>query len=288
VRLSLEKVPDRLAEHPSTVMVFTNLFYSEAPCLTPSRPAAQEALNWIEAPLSGGAAADFDEQIKSIDPMIADGWQVTASPTTGNPRYVKPTVLVLYRADHRFLLNGVIPQKGERIDGYDLGLASQPFRARTPPEVKARTVLAPLARTLAPGGRMLTTYSIGDDPGLEIVRGVWPGEDPFQSNRHLLIKALKAELSATQPDLLFDALSDDRARFRFQMHSLPVGDGGSIGTSALMAAWNAAVYVAQIEEERLAEVMTSGAYLEAVERVLKKHGGLWFQNESFIVSRQAS
>ena len=53
-----------------------------------------------------------------------------------------------------------------------------------------------------------------------------------------------------------------------------------------MAAWNAAVYVAQIEDERLAEVMTSGAYLEAVERVLKKHGGLWFQNESFIVTRQ--
>ena len=286
VRLSLEKAPDRLAEHPATVMVFTNLLYAEAPGLTPSRPAAAEALNWHDIPLSGSSAADFDEQIKSLDALISDGWQVTASPTTGNPRYVKPTVLVLYRADHRFLLDDVIPQRGQGVDGYDLVIASQPFRARASTESKARNVLAPLARSLAPGGRMLTAYSIGGDPGMEIVQSVWPGEDPFQSNRRLLIKALKEELAADEPDLVFDALSDDRSLFNFRMHSLPDCGLASIGTSALMAAWNAAVYVAQIEDERLTEVMTGGAYLKAVEDVLKKHGGLWFRNESFLVTRQ--
>ena len=35
VRLSLEKLPDRLVEHPASVFVFTNLNYSEAPWLTP-------------------------------------------------------------------------------------------------------------------------------------------------------------------------------------------------------------------------------------------------------------
>ncbi|GIT25038.1 MAG: hypothetical protein CM1200mP41_10820 [Gammaproteobacteria bacterium] len=30
VRLSLEKLPDRLVEHPSSVIVITNLYYSEA------------------------------------------------------------------------------------------------------------------------------------------------------------------------------------------------------------------------------------------------------------------
>jgi hypothetical protein len=30
VRLTLEKIPDRLYEHPSTVVVLTNLYYSES------------------------------------------------------------------------------------------------------------------------------------------------------------------------------------------------------------------------------------------------------------------
>ena len=134
---------------------------------------------------------------------------------------------------------------------------------------------------------MLTVYSIGDDPGLDIVRRIWPEEDPFQSNRHLLIKALKAELSATHPDLIFDSLTDDRSRFRFHMHSLPSDFSSNIGTSALMAAWNAAVYVAQIEDERVGEAMRSDRYLEAARAVLEENQGLWFQDESFIVTRRA-
>ncbi|MEE8427706.1 MAG: hypothetical protein V3S15_10470, partial [Woeseiaceae bacterium] len=34
IRLSLEKLPDRFVEHPSSVVVFTNLYYAEAPWLT--------------------------------------------------------------------------------------------------------------------------------------------------------------------------------------------------------------------------------------------------------------
>ena len=36
----------------------------------------------------------------------------------------------------------------------------------------------------------------------------------------------------------------------------------SIGTSTLFAAWNEAIYVAQIEDERLAEVMGNDNYLK--------------------------
>ena len=35
VRLTLDKVPDRLFEHPATVFVLTNMYYAEAPWLTP-------------------------------------------------------------------------------------------------------------------------------------------------------------------------------------------------------------------------------------------------------------
>ena len=46
------------------------------------------------------------------------------------------------------------------------------------------------------------------------------------------------------------------------------------------------VYVNQIEDERLDEVVTTGAYLDATQSILQKHGGLWFNDETFVVSRR--
>jgi len=33
-------------------------------------------------------------------------------------------------------------------------------------------------------------------------------------------------------------------------------------------------------------VLQTGAYLEATQAVLQKHGGLWFNDETFVVSRR--
>ena len=70
------------------------------------------------------------------------------------------------------------------------------------------------------------------------------------------------------------------------MHTLPSEISDTIGTSTLFAAWNAAVYVAQIEDQRLSEAIRSGAYLEATKEVLRQHGGLWFWDESYVISRK--
>ncbi|MGA8992525.1 MAG: hypothetical protein WB500_19445, partial [Rhodoplanes sp.] len=74
--------------------------------------------------------------------------------------------------------------------------------------------------------------------------------------------------------------------FRYDMHTLPSEVGASIGTSTLFAAWNAAIYVAQVEDDRLAGVVADSRYLDATRDVLRKHGGLWFYDESFVVSRR--
>ena len=47
------------------------------------------------------------------------------------------------------------------------------------------------------------------------------------------------------------------------------------------------MYVAQIEDVRLNEMLQSGDYLQAAKNVLQRHGGLWFQDESFVVVRVA-
>ena len=79
---------------------------------------------------------------------------------------------------------------------------------------------------------------------------------------------------------------DDKAIFRYEMHTLPSEIGDRIGTSTLFAAWNAAIYVNQIEDERLDAVVSEGKYLSATQEVLQKNGGLWFNDETFVVSRR--
>lgn len=286
VRLALEKMPDRFYEHPSTVLVMTNLYYAEAPWLAPKSVGAATSLEWHELVLTGNTSSEFEEQITNLQPFLAEHWQARVSKTTGNPIYDKPVVLVIYREDYRFLLDQVRPQRGNGRADYDLVIASQPYRARASNEFKAKKVLAPLARSLAPGGRMLTIHSHGGDPGLEIIQKVWPGENPFHSDRHQLLKATKAELGASGRDLNFNAYADNRSLFRYDMHTLPTEISETIGTSTLLAAWNAAVYVAQIEDERLESVMADARYLDATREVLQQRGGLWFLDESFVISRK--
>jgi hypothetical protein len=286
VRMSLEKMPDRFYEHPQMVMVITNMYYTEAPRLMPRSMAAAASLNWHEVPLKGSSAHEFDEQLKGLQPILNDGWQVRPSPSTGNPLYVRPSVIVLYREDHKFILDQVIPRPGQTSGLYDLVIASQPYRARMPAEFKVQRVLSPLARSLAPGGRMLVIHSYGNDPGLEIIRRLWPEDDPFQTNRNELLQALRQELGREARGLNFEPYSDARSLFRYEMHTLPTEVMGSIGTSTLLAAWNAAAYVAQIDDQRFTSAISGSAYLEASAEVLRKHGGLWFNDESFVVSRK--
>jgi SAM-dependent methyltransferase len=285
-RLSLDKMADRFHEHPATVLVVTNMYYTEAPWLAPKAVSAATSLAWEEVALSGTTAAEFSEQITALEPLLARIWQARHSAKTGNPVYERPAALVIYRDDFRFLLDDVIPHQGRARADYDLVIASQPYRARVPAEFKAAKVVAPLARALRPGGRLLGIHSCGRDPGLEIIRKIWKDETPFQTSRHDLLRAARAELGRDARRYNFNAYADSRAVFRYDMHTLPSEIAESIGTSTLFAAWNAAVYVAQIDDERLAEVLGARRYLDATREVLQEHGSLWFLDESYVISRK--
>jgi hypothetical protein len=286
MRLGLDRMPDRFAEHPATVLVLTNLHYADAPRLVPRDAHSAAQLNWQEVRLTGRSAHDYAEQIDALGATLEYGWQTKVSPRSGNPAYVRPSVLVIYREDHKFLLDGVIPRPGRIGDGYDLILASQPWRARMPAEFKAQKVLAPLARALAPGGRLVAIQACGNDPGLEIVQRLWPGENPFEVDRHQLLAALKAELAKDARDFQLQNLPDEKAVFRYELRTQASEIGDRIGTSTLFAAWNAAIYVAQIDDGRLDSVVRGTDYLDVTADVLRKHGGLWFNDETFIVTRR--
>jgi hypothetical protein len=284
VRLTLQKMSDRFFEHPASVLVLTNLAYADAPWLAVKSLSAASSLVWHELPLIGNSAHAFEKQIISLEPFLSENWKANVSARTGNPIYERPVVLVIYREDHRFLLDPIIPKPGGTSANYDLVIASQPYRARSSLEFKAKRVIGPLARALGPGGRLIAIQSHGHDPGMEIIRKVWPDDNPFIHDRHQILKAVKHELGAAGRDLNFNAYADNRALFRYVMHTLPSEISESIGTSTLFAAWNAAIYVAQVEDDRLADI--GDRYIDATRSVLQERGGLWFFDESYVISRR--
>lgn len=285
VRLALEKMPDRFFEHPATVLVMTNLYYREAPWLVPDSAAAATRLVWRELALTGTTSHEFEQQITSLGDFLAENWRARSHPRTGNPIYEQPSVLVIYRDDHRFILDSLIPRRGGAQADYDMVLASQPYRARAPLDFKVTQVIAPLARSLRPGGRLIGIHSHGNDPGLEILQSIWPEENPFQHNRQDMLKATSRHLGNLASQMHFHDQSDEEALFRYHMHTLPTEISSTIGTSTLFAAWNAAIYVGQVEDARLEPVLEDRRYLDVTRSVLQKYNGLWFWDESYVISR---
>ena len=286
VRMTLGKLADRFSEHPHLVITLTNLNYSEAPQLIPRSHEKRSRLVFRTHQLTGDCAYGFGEQLRDLDEFIEEHWAVRTSEKTGNPLYEHPTVLTIHRADQAIALDSVIPQPMVPIRSYDFILASQPWRSRMGAEFKAKRILAPLARTLGPNGQMVVVQSAGDDPGTEIIDRIWEGENPFPVDRHALIESLRTELWPDAAEFQLDALSDEESRIVYRLHALPSDPAATIGTPSLLAAWNAAVYVGQIEDERVETATASGEALEVVRDVLTKHDGMWFNDESFVIRRR--
>ena len=126
VRLSIEKMVDRFHEHPHTVFVATNLYYYEVLGLS-SRNTSLAGLNWQEIELEGITTHEFDAQISNrMQPILSTGWRTRTSEKTGNPLYVKPSALVVYRKEHCFALDSVILRQREAKE-FGLMMASQPY-----------------------------------------------------------------------------------------------------------------------------------------------------------------
>lgn len=219
---------------------------------------------------TGNCAHEYADQIEELGPTLGYGWQTRPSRSNGNPMCTRPSVLVLYRDDRKFSLYTIIPKPGRVFETYDLIIASQPWRARTSAECKARRVLGPLVCSFTAGGCLLAMQSWGQDPGLEIIHRLWPDETPFLVNRHPLISESRRELGREVREFATPVLPDEKVVFRYDMHTLPSEIGNQIGTSTLFAARNAAIYVNQIEDGRLDAIVTNGAYLEATQSVSTK------------------
>ena len=60
----------------------------------------------------------------------------------------------------------------------------------------------------------------------------------------------------------------------------------SVNTSLVFSSWNATTYVGQINDNKVLEAEKNGSYITHVQDIIKKYGGLTFNDELLIIERK--
>ena len=282
VRLSIEKLPDRFMEHPNMIFVASNLYYSEIASLNSSNSVKQQHIKWDILKLKGNSSFEFNQQLSQLDTMLQNNWQVERHPTSGNPTYKLPSVLIIYRKDHEFSLDHIIPKQDGAKNYFDLIIASQPYRSRISVQKKVDYVVKPMIQALASKGRLILVHASGNDPSMKIIKKVWPDENPFPSLSsditayliRILNKNILRKLKLHSPEI-----------FRYNLRALPNEIENGIATSLIFSSWNAATYVCQINNENVMEAEQDGQYVHHIQKTIKKYGGIWFNDELLVIEQ---
>src|ERR1044071_3723760 len=72
IRLTMQKMADRLLEHPQSVIVLTNLAYADAPWLAVKSLSAASSMVWHEVALTGSSSHSLKTQINDLLPFPDD------------------------------------------------------------------------------------------------------------------------------------------------------------------------------------------------------------------------
>jgi len=283
VRLGLEKLPDRFVEHKNTVFVISNLHYAEAANLKSNNHTKQKKINWRIVSLKGNTSLDFAEQLRDQNSFLEKKWNIEINKKTGNPTYKEPSVMIIYRKDQEFNVNELIPTKNNSANKFDLIIASQPYRSRISAEKKVNYVIKPMINALKSKGKLLTIHASGNDPANKIIKKIWPKENPFPSSGNAIIQYLKENLDKT---LLTKLNFKDKKNIKCKLRALPNELTGSIATSLIFSAWNASIYINQIDDDKVIKVEKSKNYEKIVKEIIAKNKGLFFNNEMFVIEKK--
>ena len=285
LRNTMGRMVDRLSEHPKTVLVLTNLYTREAVHLKKSAQEGPGELVWRDVELRGEYSYDYQQQVAELFGDLAQEWTVFRG-EDDFPVYSRPSVVTICREDMRQELGDLVPQENGADLEFDYCFLNHPYLHSHTMKFRVDYILAPVIRHLAPGGQMKVVQSLGEDPAHEIVRRVWPDQPLRCVSRHDIISALRKSMRDELKDMTFSGLTDARSLFRFDMHTMPTL-GKDERNRSPQGAWSNAVYFAQIKEELAQEAMAQGSrHMDITADVLREHGGLWFVNETFSITRK--
>ena len=290
VRLGLEKMADRFLEHPTTVLVVTNLHYADAPALRPRNAGGRRRA-------STGRCCGSRATPRTSTRGRSTGWvrcSTTAGPRgpakrSGNPVYVRPSVLVIYREDHAFLLDAVIPRPGIAADRLRLHprlttLAGAHVGAVQGGQGAAAAGAAPRTRRPA-AGRSSRAATIPDSRSCA---RCGPARSPFQVDRHKLLAELRNVRSGADAAQLLDARSARQrsASSATRCTRCPPRSATASAPRCCSPPGTRPSTSTRSKTSGSAKWSRTAGISTPRRRVLRRHGGLWFNDESFVVSRR--
>ena len=95
---------------------------------------------------------------------------------------------------------------------------------------------------------MLTIHAAGKDPANDIIKKIWPNEKPFPSLGISIFSYLKKNFDIS----LIKKLSfGEKRKIKCKLRALPNEISGSIATSLVFSAWNASIYVNQMDDDKV-------------------------------------
>ena len=110
-------------------------------------------MNWHEIALEGNSSYGFYEQLRKLGPILKDSWRVEEN-KFGNTTYENPSVMVIYRKDHEYALDQIIPSIDNSINEFDIVMVSQAYRSRASVEKKVNLVVKPMIDLIAKNGKL--------------------------------------------------------------------------------------------------------------------------------------
>ena len=284
LRNTMGRLMDRVAEHPLSAFVMTNMYLREAVDLTKRTKDNPKPVVRRSVALEGHRSYDFQVQLAELYGELAKEWLVHQGEIS-QPVYAVPSVVTIYRSDQERALRPILPKEGDPELRYNYALLNHPYLHNHTMKYRLKYVLRPVFDRLAEGGRMTVIQGFANDPAHEIVSRIWPEQTLPLISRYDIIRELRKEL--TGESFTVSGMTDTRSLFRFDMHTLPVLENHKLGAQSLATAFNNAVYFAQVREDLIQDAIHEGRrYLDITEQVLRKNGGLWFVNEAFSVTKK--
>ena len=281
VRLTSEKLPDRFIEHPNMIFILTNMHYNEAVKLKTNNPKKEKKTNWHKVALKGNSSFEFSHQLNNLDDILKESWQVEKN-KNGNTTYKDPSVIVIFREDQEMTIDNIIPRKDQEFHNFDLIIASQPYRSRISEKQKVNYVINPMINSLDKNGKLVITHAYGNDPGSDLIKKIWPNDNPFPNLGKDIMNYLKNNLDVK---ILNNLIFHKPKIFKYYLRALPNEIENGISTSLVFSAWNNINYVAQINDDKIKEAEKNGNCFGLLSDILKQNEGLFFNNEFLVIEK---
>ena len=140
-----------------------------------------------------------------------------------------------------------------------------------------------MIKALSNNGKLIIVHAAGNDPGSELIKTIWPLENPFPSLGKKIYTDLRLSLKSNElKNLKFNKIKN----IRYYLRALPEEISNGISTSIVFSAWNASTYVTQMNDDEVLKIEKAFIHIKPTQKIIKKYGGMWFNDELIVIEKK--